>query len=97
MEIFHFPSSSRHKSVAKMASEQETTDAEMIKECEEYVKKHNVQVMLKDAIVQLCINKPEHPFRFLREHFEKLENEVRSKFFFDDYNENDLTQFYYCC
>ena len=67
MQIFHFPSSSRHKSVAKMASEQETTDAEMIKECEEYVKKHNVQVMLKDAIVQLCINKPENPFRFLQD------------------------------
>ena len=55
-----------------MAMDQET-DAEMIKECEDYVKKHNIQVLLKDAIVQLCINKPENPFKFLREHFEKLE------------------------
>jgi len=57
-----------------MASDSET-DAEMIKECEDYVKKHNIQVLLKDAIVQLCINKPDNPFRFLRDHFEKLEKE----------------------
>ena len=55
-----------------MASDQET-DAEMIKECEEYVGKHKIQVLLKDAIVQLCISKPEKPYKFLREHFEKLE------------------------
>ena len=55
-----------------MASDQET-DVEMIKECEEYVSKHKIQVLLKDAIVQLCINKPEKPYKFLREHFEKLE------------------------
>ena len=57
---------------AKMASDQET-DVEMIKECEEYVSKHKIQVLLKDAIVQLRINKPEKPYKFLREHFEKLE------------------------
>ena len=55
-----------------MASDQET-DTEMIKECEEYVGKHKIQVLLKDAIVQLCISKPEKPYKFLREHFEKLE------------------------
>lgn len=55
-----------------MATEMET-DAEMIKECEDYVAKHNIQVLLKDAIVQLCISKPERPYKFLREHFEKLE------------------------
>ncbi|XP_066924542.1 cAMP-dependent protein kinase type I-alpha regulatory subunit-like [Clytia hemisphaerica] len=57
-----------------MASDQET-DAEMIKECEDYVSKHNIQVLLKDAIVQICINKPDKPYKFLREHFEKLEKE----------------------
>lgn len=56
-----------------MASEVNDTDAEMIKECEEYVEKHNIQVLLKDAIVQLCISKPDNPHKFLREHFEKLE------------------------
>ena len=45
-----------------MASDQET-DVEMIKECEEYVSKHKIQVLLKDAIVQLCINKPEKPYK----------------------------------
>ena len=56
----------------KMASDQEG-DAEMIQECEEYVKKHKIQTVLKDAIVELCINKPENPYRFLRDHFDKLE------------------------
>jgi len=62
----------------KMASDQET-DAEMIKECEDYVNKHNIQVLLKDAIVQLCINKPDKPYRYLKEHFEKLEKVMRSE------------------
>ena len=57
-----------------MAAVGSDTDAEMIKECEDYVEKHNVQVLLKDAIVQLCISKPDNPHKFLREHFEKLEN-----------------------
>ena len=58
-----------------MASEQHTSesDAEMIRECEQYVEQRNIQSILKDAIVQLCVAKPDNPFRFLREHFEKLE------------------------
>ena len=48
-------------------------DAEMIRECEQYVEQNNIQSILKDAIVQLCVAKPTNPFRFLREHFEKLE------------------------
>lgn len=58
-----------------MASEHHTSesDAEMIRECEQYVEQRNIQSILKDAIVQLCVAKPDNPFRFLREHFEKLE------------------------
>ena len=48
-------------------------DAERIRECEQYVEQNNIQGILKDAIVQLCIAKPGNPFKFLREHFEKLE------------------------
>ncbi|XP_047143465.1 cAMP-dependent protein kinase type I-beta regulatory subunit isoform X1 [Hydra vulgaris] len=59
----------------KMASDQEG-DAEMIQECEEYVKKHRIQIVLKDAIVELCINKPDNPYKFLRDHFDKLEKEA---------------------
>lgn len=48
-------------------------DAQMIRECEQYVEQNNIQGILKDAVVQLCAAKPVNPFRFLREHFEKLE------------------------
>jgi len=54
-------------------------DAEMIRECEQYVEQNNIQSILKDAIVQLCVAKPTNPFRFLREHFEKLEKEHDKK------------------
>ena len=48
-------------------------DAEMIRECEQYVEQNNIQIILKDAIFQLCVARPDNPFKFLREHFEKLE------------------------
>ena len=44
-----------------------------LKEVEYYVKKHDIQQVLKEAIVQLCISRPENPFGFLREYFERLE------------------------
>jgi len=52
-----------------MASSQE---AATISECEEYVQKQNIQALLKDAIVQLCINKPENPAIFLSQYFKDL-------------------------
>lgn len=55
-----------------MATSQET-DAEMITECEEYVQKHNIQSLLKDSIVQLCINKPENPCAYLSKYFNDLD------------------------
>uniref|UniRef100_A0A8C9TDU1 Protein kinase, cAMP-dependent, regulatory, type I, beta n=1 Tax=Scleropages formosus TaxID=113540 RepID=A0A8C9TDU1_SCLFO len=48
---------------------------ESLKGCEMFVQKHNIQQILKECIVNLCIAKPEHPMKFLREHFEKLEKE----------------------
>ncbi len=58
-----------------MASDQQTgeSDAQMIRDCEQYVEQNNIQGILKDAIVQICVVKPENPYKFLREHFEKLE------------------------
>lgn len=44
-----------------------------LREVEAYVKKHGVQQLLKDCIVQLCITRPDNPYAFLRQHFEKLE------------------------
>lgn len=46
---------------------------ESLKGCEIFVQKHNIQQILKECIVNLCIAKPERPMKFLREHFEKLE------------------------
>uniref|UniRef100_A0AAY5F367 Cyclic nucleotide-binding domain-containing protein n=1 Tax=Electrophorus electricus TaxID=8005 RepID=A0AAY5F367_ELEEL len=48
---------------------------ESLKGCEVFVQKHNIQQILKECIVNLCIAKPERPMHFLREHFEKLEKE----------------------
>uniref|UniRef100_A0A672PQK3 cAMP-dependent protein kinase type I-beta regulatory subunit n=1 Tax=Sinocyclocheilus grahami TaxID=75366 RepID=A0A672PQK3_SINGR len=48
---------------------------ESLKGCEVFVQKHNIQQILKECIVNLCIAKPERPMKFLREHFEKLEKE----------------------
>ena len=48
-------------------------EEQSLRECEQYVQKHNIQGLLKECIVQLCINRPENPVRFLREHFERLE------------------------
>ena len=44
-----------------------------LRECEDYVQRHNVQQILKDCIVQLCVARPQNPITFLREYFQKLE------------------------
>ncbi|PKU32732.1 camp-dependent protein kinase type i-beta regulatory subunit [Limosa lapponica baueri] len=49
---------------------------ESLKGCELYVQKHNIQQILKECIVNLCIAKPDRPMKFLREHFEKLEKVI---------------------
>lgn len=46
-----------------------------LRECEDYVQRHNVQQILKDCIVQLCVARPQNPITFLREYFQKLELE----------------------
>lgn len=57
-------------------------EEQSLKECEAYVQKHNVQQLLKDCIVQLCVNKPENPLTFLKEYFERLEK-VCTNFIFE--------------
>lgn len=51
-------------------------DAEALRQCEVYVEKHNIQKILKDCVVQLCISKPDNPYKFFREFFEKLEKVI---------------------
>ncbi|XP_076682726.1 protein kinase, cAMP-dependent, regulatory subunit type 1 isoform X1 [Andrena cerasifolii] len=50
-------------------------EEQSFRECEEYVQRHNIQQVLKDCIVQLCVGRPENPISFLREYFQKLERE----------------------
>lgn len=60
--------------VDKMASRPEQDgDNEAVRQCEEYVDRHNIQPLLKECIFQLCMAKPMNPHKFLREYFEKLE------------------------
>jgi cAMP-dependent protein kinase regulator len=66
---------------AAMSSQQATSSAlprsleeeRSLRECEDYVQRHNVQQILKDCIVQLCVARPDNPISFLREYFQKLE------------------------
>ncbi|XP_038067658.1 cAMP-dependent protein kinase regulatory subunit-like isoform X1 [Patiria miniata] len=54
-------------------------DEQSLKDCEAYVQRHNIQQVLKDCIVQLCIHRPENPSTFLKEYFSKLELEQQEK------------------
>merc|ERR1712228_555952 len=66
---------------AAMSSQQATSSSlprsleeeRSLRECEDYVQGHNVQQILKDCIVQLCVARPDNPISFLREYFQKLE------------------------
>ncbi|KAE8740121.1 hypothetical protein FOCC_FOCC014381 [Frankliniella occidentalis] len=48
-------------------------EEEQTRECEVYVQTHNIQQLLKDCIIQLCVTRPDNPISFLREYFQKLE------------------------
>ncbi|XP_076028578.1 protein kinase, cAMP-dependent, regulatory subunit type 1 isoform X3 [Oratosquilla oratoria] len=61
-------------SLTKMATNLE--EEQSLRECEAYVQRHNIQQILKDAIVSLCVSRPENPISFLKEYFHKLEREA---------------------
>ncbi|MPC22784.1 cAMP-dependent protein kinase regulatory subunit [Portunus trituberculatus] len=48
-------------------------EEQSLRECEAYVQRHNIQQILKDAIVSLCVSRPENPIAFLRDYFHKLD------------------------
>ena len=48
-------------------------EEQSLRECEAYVQKHDIQKILKECIVQLCVSRPENPTSFLREYFQRLE------------------------
>lgn len=55
-------------------------EEQSLRECEDYVQRHNIQQVLKDCIVQLCVGRPQNPISFLREYFQKLERVRNFKF-----------------
>ena len=53
--------------------EEQSQDEHCLRKAEEYVKEHDIQRIVKDCIVQLCIHRPDNPYSFLRQHFASLE------------------------
>uniref|UniRef100_A0A1I8JK81 cAMP-dependent protein kinase type I regulatory subunit n=1 Tax=Macrostomum lignano TaxID=282301 RepID=A0A1I8JK81_9PLAT len=49
------------------------TDEAHLKEVENYIKSHNIQQSLKECIVHLCVARPDNPFAYIRDFFDKLE------------------------
>ena len=64
--------------MATMPSDEEHS----LKEVEAYVKKYEIQQTLKECIVQLCISKPDKPFAFLRDYFDRLDKVCSFAYFF---------------
>merc|ERR1711990_244244 len=58
----------------KMATNMD--EEQSLRECEAYVQMHDIQKILKECIVQLCVSRPENPVSFLREYFQRLEREA---------------------
>jgi len=53
--------------------EEQSREEQCLRKAEEYVKEHDIQRIVKDCIVQLCIHRPDNPYSFLRQHFASLE------------------------
>lgn len=52
-------------------------EEQSLRDCESYIQTHNIQRVLKDCIVQLCVIRPDNPVSFLRQYFTKLERVSR--------------------
>ena len=52
---------------------EQSREEQCLRKAEEYVKEHDIQRIVKDCIVQLCIHRPDNPYSFLRQHFASLE------------------------
>jgi cAMP-dependent protein kinase regulator len=46
-----------------------------VRDCEAYIAKHDIQNLLRDCIVQLCLKKPVNPIEFLANYFAKLDTQ----------------------
>merc|ERR1711872_72528 len=59
-----------------MGSASTMDEEQSLRECEAYVQMHDIQKILKECIVQLCVSRPDNPVSFLREYFQRLEREA---------------------
>lgn len=53
-----------------------SSSEQTVRDCEAYIAKHDIQNLLRDCIVQLCLKKPANPIQFLSEYFDKLGNQT---------------------
>ena len=53
-----------------------SSSEQTVRDCEAYIAKHDIQNLLRDCIVQLCLKKPSNPIQFLADYFDKLGNQT---------------------
>jgi len=44
-----------------------------MQDCEDYVEQKGIQAILKECIAKICQERPDNPYKWFREYFEKLE------------------------
>ncbi|KAK6765056.1 hypothetical protein RB195_025115 [Necator americanus] len=76
--IWNFSVKSHYRSLIADSDMSSGNEEAQLAQCQAYVQRHNIQQLVKEAIVALCIHKPENPVLFLKEHFDKL-NEQRTE------------------
>jgi cAMP-dependent protein kinase regulator len=52
-----------------------SSSEQTVRDCEAYIAKHDIQNLLRDCIVQLCLKKPTNPIQFLSNYFDKLDSQ----------------------
>ena len=55
-----------------------SSSEQTVRDCEAYIAKHDIQNLLRDCIVQLCLKKPSNPIQFLASYFDKLDSQTSS-------------------
>jgi cAMP-dependent protein kinase regulator len=53
-----------------------SSSEQTVRDCEAYIAKHDIQNLLRDCIVQLCLKKPANPIQFLSNYFDKLDSQT---------------------
>lgn len=59
----------RHNALPRLGKMATTT----VQDSEEYIEQNNIQAILKECIAKICQDRPANPYKWFREHFERLE------------------------